>query len=194
MIFSVNFGYDINIRYCFLNTHIGDMNMLKRLVSMYIIYIVYFLGIGMTSSGIVLMPFNHLRYSVILLIGLTLFTTGSYVNEFIIDKKNASTSKVLKLVISSLFLAIGIGMISGGIAHFNESPVYVSYLIPIGIIISIMSFTIKNEYALKKNEVKVFVIGTVLTCAIIFFGLSSLADYFIESGRYVPGGDIFMNH
>lgn len=168
--------------------------MLKRLVVMYIIYIVYFLGIGMTSSGIVLMPFNHMRYSVILLIGLALFTTGSYINEFIIEKKNASTKKVLKLVLSSLFLAIGIGMISGGIAHFNESPVYVSYLIPIGITISIMSYAIKNEYALKNKEITVFIIGTLVSCAIIFFGLSTVADYFIQSGRYVPGGDIFMNH
>jgi len=40
---------------------------MKNLIYKYLVYIIYFLGIGMTSSGIVLMPFNVMRYSIILL-------------------------------------------------------------------------------------------------------------------------------
>jgi len=168
--------------------------LLKRLLSMYFIYVVYFLGIGMTSSGIVLMPFNYIRYSIILFIGLLLFTTGSYINEFIIEKKNASLKKILKLVLSSLALAIGIGMISGGIAHFKESPNYVSYLIPIGIMVSLISFAVKNEYALEKKEIKVFTIGLVISCLLVFMGLSTMANHYSDSGKAKEGGDIFMEH
>lgn len=74
-----------------------------------------------------------------------MFSAGSFINEFVIDRKKASFVKVLKLIIVSLTLAIGIGMISGGISHFKERPVYASYLIPLGIVVSIIIVsTIKN--------------------------------------------------
>ncbi|OEH84443.1 hypothetical protein BHU72_09500 [Desulfuribacillus stibiiarsenatis] len=168
--------------------------MLKKLVSMYVIYVVYFLGIGMTSSGIVLMPFNFIRYSTVLLFGLLLFTAGSYINEFVIDKKQISVSKVLKLIFSSLGLAIGIGMISGGIAHFKEAPIYVSYLIPSGIVISLLSFTVKNEYSLTGKEAIVLIFGSMIISAIIFTGLYHMATNYLESPDAKKGGDIFMNH
>ncbi len=63
---------------------------MKKLIYKYLVYIIYFLGIGMTSSGIVLMPFNVLRYSIILGIGLSLFIAGSMFNEVVIDKHNLS--------------------------------------------------------------------------------------------------------
>jgi len=104
--------------------------MVKKLIYKYLVYIIYFLGIGMVSSGIVLMPFNYVRYSIILSIGLGLFITGSVFNEVVIDKHHLTLWESVKLIVVSLTLAIGIGMISGGISHFKESPNYVSYLIP----------------------------------------------------------------
>lgn len=75
-----------------------------------------------------------------------------------------SFKESVKLVIVSLTLAIGIGMISGGIAHFKESPVYVSYLIPIGIIVSFVSFKIKNAFKLTKKEFILLII--IFICAV----------------------------
>lgn len=167
--------------------------MLKKMISMYIVYVVYFLGVGMTSSGIVLMPFNAVRYSIILAIGLFLFSAGSFINEFIIDRKQASLAKILKLVTFSLTLAIGIGMISGGISHFKESPVYASYLIPLGIIVSIFSFLIKNAYQLSRKELRVFVIGVFVVTVILYGSLSLAANRYLDSGDTKTGGDVFMN-
>ncbi|PKM56669.1 MAG: hypothetical protein CVU98_10040 [Firmicutes bacterium HGW-Firmicutes-3] len=113
---------------------------MKNALSRYLIYVVYFLGIGMVSSGIVLMPFNAIRYGTILTIGLLLFSTGSFINEVVLDKKQLTITQRIQLIFVSLTLAIGIGMISGGIAHFKESPTYVTYLIPLGIVISFVSF------------------------------------------------------
>lgn len=164
---------------------------MKKLAHKYLVYIIYFLGVGMTSSGIVLMPFNPVRYSIILGTGLCLFIASSMFNEVVIDKRNLSAIESLKLVILSLTLAIGIGMISGGIAHFKESPIYVSYLIPIGIVTSFISYTLKNNFKLTKKEKLIIFPAVIIVAIIIFAGLSAVA-----SGGMIntaPGGDIFIN-
>ena len=166
--------------------------MFKKIISRYLVYIVYFLGVGMTSSGIVLMPFNHVRYGTILVIGLILFSAGSFINEVIIDKKHLSFMESIKLVIVSLTLAIGIGMISGGIAHFKESPVYVSYLIPIGLVVSFISFKIKNAFELTKKEYITLVVALLVVAVAIHLGLSVAARAMLMD--VVPGGDIFKGH
>lgn len=163
---------------------------MKNLIYKYLVYIIYFLGIGMTSSGIVLMPFNVMRYSIILFIGLSLFITGSVFNEVVIDHHRMSAIDTIKLVIFSLTLAIGIGMISGGISHFKESPKYVSYLIPLGIIISFISFTFKNSFKLSKKE-KLIVFTGVIILSVIAFIVLSLAASNMAMMNMTPGGDIF---
>lgn len=172
---------------------IGSKKMLKRMISMYVVYVIYFLGVGMTSSGIVLMPFNPIRYSIILATGLFMFSAGSFINEFVIDRKQASFEKIIKLVLVSLTLAIGIGMISGGISHFKESPTYASYLIPLGIMVSIISFLIKNAYILSKKELKVFAVGVLVTTVLVHGSLSFAANQYLNSGDAKKGGDVFMN-
>jgi hypothetical protein len=163
--------------------------MIKKLIYNYLVYIIYFLGIGMVSSGIVLMPFNPMRYSIILSAGLILFLTGSIFNEVVINHHQLSVKESVKLVAVSLALAIGIGMISGGISHFKESPVYVSYLIPIGIIVSCISFAVKNNYALSKNEKIILVVSLIILAVILHFALGMLANYLMPAAA--PGGDIF---
>lgn len=165
--------------------------MLKNVFLRYLIYIVYFLGIGMVSSGIVLMPFNTVRYGSILIIGLILFSTGSFVNEVILEKKQLTSSERFKLVFLSLSLAIGIGMISGGIAHFKESPVYVTYLIPLGMIISFVSYVFKNGYKFSKREVAVVSVILLITALTTHTGLSFAAA---QLGFVETSGDVFKSH
>jgi hypothetical protein len=145
----------------------------------------------MVSSGIVLMPFNAMRYSIILSTGLILFIAGSIFNEVIINEHHLSAKESIKLVLTSLTLAIGIGMISGGISHFKESPIYVSYLIPIGIIVSFISFAIKNNYELSKNQKTTLIIALIIIAVLLHFSLGIMADYLMPNSN--PGGDIFKS-
>ena len=162
---------------------------MKKLIYKYLVYIIYFLGIGMTSSGIVLMPFNAVRYSIILAVGLTLFIAGSVFNEVVIDRRNLSPLQSIKLIFFSLTLAIGIGMISGGISHFKESPSYVSYLIPLGIVFSFTSFTIKNNFVLSRKEKWIMSTTVLVFALLVFISLSAVA----ASMMGMPmGGDIFQ--
>lgn len=162
---------------------------MQKLIYKYLVYIIYFLGIGMTSSGIVLMPFNPIRYSIILGVGLSLFIAGSVFNEIVIDQHNLSALQSIRLILLSLTLAIGIGMISGGISHFKESPSYASFLIPFGIIISFISFTLKNNYTLTKKQ-KITTFSIVFTFAILIFISLSIAASMMMMDM-TPGGDIF---
>jgi len=162
---------------------------LKKLVYKYLVYIIYFLGIGMTSSGIVLMPFNAVRYSIILSIGLSLFIAGSVFNEVVIDKHRLSAFESIKLIVFSLTLAIGIGMISGGISHFKESPTYVSYLIPLGIVVSFISFMVKNNFKLGNKEKFIVIAGVICFAVLVYAALTFMAGNIVM--EMTPGGDIF---
>lgn len=53
----------------------------------YVIYIMYFLGVGLISGGIVHMPIEPVRYSIILIFGSILFISASFVNEYFVEKK-----------------------------------------------------------------------------------------------------------
>jgi len=162
---------------------------MKNAIYKYLVYVIYFLGIGMTSSGIVLMPFNYVRYGIVLVVGLGLFLAGSIFNEIVIDKHSLSKAESIRLVFLSLILALGIGMISGGISHYKESPVYVSFLIPIGILLSFISFTVKNHYDIfVQNRIKL-VVGILLVVLVVYVILNMTI---VNIGMPV-GGDIFKN-
>ncbi len=162
---------------------------MKNAIYKYLVYVIYFLGIGMTSSGVVLMPFNFLRYGVVLTVGLCLFLAGSIFNEVVIDKQNLSKTESLRLIFLSLILALGIGMISGGISHYKESPLYVSYLIPIGLFLSFISYNIKNHFEeFNKNRTKLL-LGITIISTILYFVLNiTLMEIAAPAG-----GDIFKN-
>jgi hypothetical protein len=134
------------------------------------------------------MPFNPIRYSIILGIGLSLFIAGSVFNEVVIDKHNLSALQSIRLILLSLTLAIGIGMISGGISHFKESPSYVSFLIPLGIIISFTSFTLKNNFELAKKQKLITFLVVIAFSILVFICLSFAASMMMDMPS---GGDIF---
>lgn len=159
-----------------------------KLIMNYVVYVVYFLGIGLVSSGIVLLPFNTRRYTIVLIAGLLLFITGSLMNEVIISKNNLSLKETMKLVAVSLTLAIGIGMMSGGISHFKELPNYVIYLIPLGIVISFISFMIKNHYKFDKKGKVIIGIGLIIIVIVVHLGLRYIALNLL--GDVKPGGDM----
>ncbi len=163
---------------------------MKNIIYKYLVYVVYFLGIGMTSSGIVLMPFNYVRYSIVLIIGLGLFLAGSLFNEVVIDKHSLSLTESIKLTSLSLILALGIGMISGGISHYKESPVYVSYLIPLGIFLSFISYNIKMNYIFFIEKKFKILIGISIFSLLVYFILTlTIADTAMS-----VGGDIFKKN
>jgi len=53
----------------------------------YIVYVMFFLGMGLISGGIVHMPLDPQKNIIVLSIGMCVFVIASLLNETVIDKK-----------------------------------------------------------------------------------------------------------
>lgn len=150
-------------------------NTWKEALFPYIVYVMFFLGMGLTSGSIVHMPLDPHRYTIVLFVGMGVFVIASLLNETVIDKKHLSLLSTIRLVIFSLLLSVGIGMISGGIQHFEDVLDYAGYLIPGGIILSLVGFLFKNNIKLGiKALAPLFTIVLVLSIS-LSFSLRNLA-------------------
>ncbi len=156
-----------------MNTHIASI---RQLVKMYVGYVGMFLGIGLISGSIVHLPIDPSRYSIIMVFGVVLFISATLVNEIILHKKEMSGLEIAKLLISSFLLSIGIGMMSGGIQHFEDVQEYAAYLIPIGLGISLFSFIVKNQMKLPKRKLAIVALSFVLIAAPLHLFLNGISD------------------
>jgi uncharacterized protein (DUF305 family) len=139
----------------------------------YFSYLALFVGTGFISGAIVHTgnPSELGKYIVIGLVGATLFVGESFVQDFISEHKTTQVGKFFAL---SLLLSIGIGMISGGTQHFSDFPIYSSYLVPLGLVVSYFAFLLKNNISFNKQ---LLIAGTiiVLVAGAGFFGFNSYA-------------------
>ena len=127
----------------------------------YFSYLVMFLGMGLISGSVVHAAQEDMRvYALTLMgIGAILFSLGSYLNE-VIFKTGILGDNVVRYVFLSLLLAIGVGFVSGSTQHFFDTPIFASYLAPIGIFTSSVAFAIRQGYALhSKSWVFLIVLG-----------------------------------
>lgn len=129
----------------------------------YLSYLLMFLGMGLISGSIVHAAQEDIRqYALVLMgVGAVMFALGSYLNE-VLFKTGILGDDILKYVLLSLLLAIGIGMVSGSMQHFFDTPIFASYIAPIGIFLSSLTFAIRQGYVLhRKNWVFLIVLGLV---------------------------------
>ena len=129
----------------------------------YFSYLTMFLGMGLISGSIVHAAQPDMRaYALgLMAIGAVLFAFGSYLNE-VLFKTGILGDSVLKYVSVSLLLALGIGMVSGAAQHFYDTPVFASYIAPIGIFVSSLAFAIRQGYVLhRRNWVFMIMLGVV---------------------------------
>ena len=127
----------------------------------YFSYLVMFLGMGLISGSVVHAAQEEMRlYALSLMgIGAILFSVGSYLNE-VLFKTGILGDNVLRYVFLSLLLAIGVGLVSGSTQHFFDTPIFASYLAPIGIFISSVAFAIRQGFVLRrKNWIFLIVLG-----------------------------------
>lgn len=154
----------------------------RNLIIQYLVYIGLFVGTGFLSGAIVHYPINPGRYFIIGIVGAIIFVGSSTVNEAIFNKRNFKEEGIAKVIIFSLLLSLGIGMISGGVQHFDEFPVYASYLIPFGILLSLTAFILKNNIKLILSQsTKLSAVALPIVIA-LFFGLNTYA-------KTLPEGD-----
>ena len=134
----------------------------------YFSYLIMFLGMGLISGSVVHAAQEEMRlYALTLMgIGAVLFSFGSYLNE-VLFKTGILGDTVVKYVLLSLLLAIGVGFVSGSTQHFYDTPIFASYLAPMGIFISSVAFAIRQGFVLHR-ESWIFLIVLGLAFAIVF--------------------------
>ncbi|HWI60523.1 MAG TPA: hypothetical protein VNT75_01655 [Symbiobacteriaceae bacterium] len=117
----------------------------------YVNYVLLFLGMGLISGAIVHMPVDPVKYTMISMVGAVMFGFASFIND-IRGQENMGVGAIVKYLICSLVLSVGIGMMSGGIQHFSDNPTYAAMLIPLGFGLSLFSFIIKNNAKLSAKR------------------------------------------
>ena len=150
----------------------------RAILLSYLSYLILFVGTAFVSGAIVHVGnISELsKYAVIGTLGVILFITGSYIQEFILNKDNLKNEGIVKFFFFSLLLSVGIGMVSGGTQHYSDFPTYSSYLIPIGLVLSLIAYLLKNNYYIT-SKLWATIVGVFLLVSLpLHFGLIALAN------------------
>lgn len=136
-------------------------------------YLALFVGAGLISGSIVHFPLDPTRYTIVGIIGGVLFSGASALGDI---RTNGLSRSTIWIVAASLVLSLGIGMISGGIQHFEDFPARAALLIPFGIVVSVAAFIIRQSYRMTGQHLLWLAAGGFWVVMIIAFGLHALAS------------------
>ena len=149
----------------------------------YLGYATTFVGAGLISGAVVHHPLDPDRYTVIALVGAGVFLCATLLNEFVLKRQRPSASKVVAIVLASLALSFGIGMLSGGMQHFEDFPERAAMLIPFGLALSFVAYVLRYDPARWRSIIGPTGLLVLVTAAVAFVGLRGIAaDMAAESG------------
>jgi hypothetical protein len=149
-----------------------------RVLRPYLVYVLLFVGAGMVSGGVVHYPLNENFYGILAALGGIVFAIGSVANELLSGKGLPKAGALFSLILTSLLLSFGIGMLSGGIQHFTDFPSRAAILVPAGITLSFIAYCFKAKLfqrtALRKvSTAGVLVLGISFSSLVV---LTNIAD------------------
>jgi len=141
-------------------------------------FFAYFLMLASTSfiaGGIVHLGLgeNTPFYLSLAVVGVVCFTAGNYLQEYVIRKNERGTGLGTFLLVSFV-LSVGMGMMTGGVQHFLDNPPYSTILIPVGLLLAVAAFAMREGLTLGR-KVPQLIGGTFAVAALLFGGLSALS-------------------
>jgi uncharacterized protein (DUF305 family) len=157
-------------------------NPTTKTIFNYLSYLSLFVGAGFISGAIVHSgnATEIPKYITIGIIGVVLFSGGSLTQELITGNHKMNALGAIKFFFFSLILSIGIGMISGGTQHFTDFPMYSSFLIPAGFMLSWIAFVFKNNSGLN-SKILATTVGILILCLPLYISLNGYAKKLITS-------------
>lgn len=158
-----------------------------RYLGLYGKYVALFVGAGLISGAIVHYPLDKARYLVIGAIGAALFALASVLGDA--RPKTEGRASLLRFILASLVLALGIGMISGGIQHFSDIPARAATLIPLGALLSVVAFAIRDGHRLSPRHLVPFAVAGSAALLWLAIGLNAYAKGFDTSGAGHHGAE-----
>lgn len=148
-------------------------------------YVALFVGAGLISGSVVHFPLAPVRYAIIGAVGALIFAIASVVSEL----GDRDPLRLLRVAVSSLALAVGIGMVSGSIQHFLDIPDRAALLIPLGVVLSLAAFGIRHGLRVRRTDLALIVPWLIIVVVALGFGLGKLADV-----ANAQGGDAGHGH
>lgn len=137
-------------------------NSKVRVLRPYLVYVLLFVGAGMVSGGVVHYPLNENFYGILATLGGIVFAIGSLANELLSGKGLPKPGALFSLIVTSLLLSFGIGMLSGGIQHFTDFPSRAAILVPAGISLSFIAYCFKAKLFQRAAVRKVTTAGALV--------------------------------
>lgn len=134
-------------------------------------------------------PLDPARYTKIAVIGVLVFLVATLVNEFLLAADRPDLPRAILVIAASLLLSLGIGMLSGGLQHFEDFPDRGAVLVPLGITVSFIAFVLKDRESSWRRIFGPVGLAVLLTATVSFFGLRTLA-----AGLGEPAGESGHSH
>ncbi|MEV6957093.1 hypothetical protein [Streptomyces sp. NPDC051183] len=156
----------------------------RSLAARYLGYVGYFVGAGLISGAVVHHPLDPDRYTRIAVYGALVFLAATVLNEFLLTRERPGLPRMLVVIGSSLLLSFGIGMLSGGLQHFDDFPARGAVLVPAGVVVSFAAYVIKDADTPTSRIFSVLGLTVLAVAALTFFGLREVA----ASMEATPGG------
>jgi hypothetical protein len=154
-----------------------DKRIWETIIVPFLTYICLFVGMGLVSGSIVHLGAPEVsRYITIGCVGMVLFVVGSYVQEALLNSDNLRQEGAVKYILYSLLLAIGVGMMSGGTQHFLDFPLYAKYLLPVGFVLALAAYVLRNNLSLSFKGWSVLIAGALGIAIPTFLGLNAYAQ------------------
>lgn len=142
----------------------------------YVGAMLYFVGAALIAGAVVHYPLDPPVYAIICIVGAFVFLLGTVVNEFLLAAERPTLRRAISLVTFSLLLSFGVGMLGGGIQHFEAFPHRSAAMTPIGLVMSYLAFVAKDPEGHWRNIFGKFGASIALLAAVTWFGMSALAD------------------
>jgi hypothetical protein len=155
------------------------------LLARYVGYVGYFVGAGLISGAVVHHPLDPARYTRIAAYGVLVFLAATVLNEFFLARNKPGLPRMLLVIGASLLLSFGIGMLSGGLQHFEDFPARGAMLIPLGITVSFVAYVVKDAETSWRRIFSPVGLAVLLTALISFAGLRYVA---VGMGEQPEGG------
>ncbi|MFD9409739.1 hypothetical protein ACFWBN_22360 [Streptomyces sp. NPDC059989] len=156
----------------------------RSLAARYLGYVGYFVGAGLISGAVVHHPLDPDRYTRIAGYGALVFLAATVLNEFLLTRERPGPARMLVVIGSSLLLSFGIGMLSGGLQHFDDFPARGAVLVPAGIVVSFIAYVIKDAETPNRRIFSLLGLTVLAVAALAFLGLREVA----ASMETTPGG------
>ncbi|WP_327251512.1 hypothetical protein [Streptomyces sp. NBC_01244] len=164
--------------------HQAGMARKRSLAARYLGYVGYFVGAGLISGAVVHHPLDPDRYTRIAVYGALVFLAATALNEFVLTRERPGLPRLLLVMGASLLLSFGIGMLSGGLQHFDDFPARGAVLVPAGLVVSFVAYVIKDADTPARRIFGLIGLAVLVTAALAFLGLREVA----ASMEGAPGG------